>query len=231
MNFLQNIDLGLIAVQFAVLLFSLSIHEAAHAWMADRRGDYTARYMGRVTLNPVAHIDPIGTVLFPLIGFFSQLPLIGWAKPVPVNPLHLKDPVQDQMYISFAGPAANLIASVCAFILLLLSKHLVPGAWNSTIYWIAPEYFAGNPSLITPVMGILFYLMVINLILAFFNLIPIPPLDGHWILSGFLSPSAAESFQRFGSYGIIVLWGLMILGIFRIFMIPIGWLLRLLDAW
>ena len=85
MDLFRNIDIGTIAIQFAVLLFSLSIHEASHAWMADRLGDYTARYLGRVTLNPIPHIDPIGTILFPLLQFFTNFPLIGWAKPVPIN--------------------------------------------------------------------------------------------------------------------------------------------------
>ncbi|MDR1726388.1 MAG: site-2 protease family protein [Acidobacteriota bacterium] len=231
MGFLQNIDLGTIAVQFAVLLFSLSIHEAAHAWMADRRGDYTARYMGRVTLNPLAHIDPVGTVLFPLIMLFTGIPLIGWAKPVPTNPLHLKDPARDQMGISFAGPAANLVAGGGAFVLLLLAKHAVPGAWNHMLYWMAPRYFVGEPSVVTPVMGMLFYLMVINLMLAIFNLIPIPPLDGHWIVAGLLPPRAAESFRRFGTYGIFLLYALMVLGVLRVLTIPVWWLVAFLGVW
>jgi len=231
-GFLQNINLGEIAIQFAVLLFSLSIHEAAHAWMSDRRGDYTARYMGRVTLNPLAHIDPVGTVLFPLIMLFTHVPLLGWAKPVPTNPLHLKDPARDQMAIAFAGPAANLVAGAGAFALMLLAKHAVPGAWGGTLYWMmAPGRFPGSLSPVTPVMGILFYMMVINLMLAVFNLIPIPPLDGHWILAGLLPPRAAESFQRLGSYGFILLYALMFLGVFRIFLIPVNWLLNLLIAW
>jgi Zn-dependent protease len=230
-GFLQGIDLGSIAVQFAVLIFSLSIHEAAHAWMADQRGDPTARQMGRVTLNPAAHIDPIGTILFPLMQFFTHIPLIGWAKPVPMNPLHLKDPARDQMYISFAGPAANLIAGTGAFLLLLFSKHSVSGAWNSIVYWIDPRYFLGEMSIVTPVMGILFYLMLINFMLAIFNLIPIPPLDGHWILAGLLPPDAAEAFRRFGSYGIFILYGLMVLGAFSFFQIPIRWVLTLLVNW
>jgi len=98
-DFLRHIDIGRIAIQFAVLLFSLSIHEAAHAWMADRFGDYTARYLGRVTINPIPHIDPIGTILFPLLQFFTPFPLIGWAKPVPVNAARLRDPRRDQIFI------------------------------------------------------------------------------------------------------------------------------------
>ena len=225
---LENINWGIIVIQYAVLLFSLSVHEAAHAWMADRRGDYTARYMGRVSLNPMAHIDPIGTVLFPLLNFISGFPLIGWAKPVPVNPMHLKDSSRDHMYISFAGPAANLLTSLCSLILLLLMKWFVAGAGGAVVNMAYTMRISGNQSIIQPIVGILFFMMVINFMLAIFNLLPIPPLDGHWIVAGFLPPGAAESFQRFGRYGILVLYGLMFLGIFRIFMIPVNWLRMLL---
>jgi Zn-dependent protease len=211
-----------------VLLFSLSIHEAAHAWMADRRGDYTARYMGRVSLNPIAHIDPIGTILFPLLNFLMNVPLIGWAKPVPVNPMRLKDPSRDHMYISVAGPAANLLTSIGSLILLLLMKWVVPGARVAVVDMAYTMNIAGNGSIITPIVGILILIMMTNLLLAIFNILPIPPLDGHWIVAGLLPPAAAESFQRFGRYGIFVLYGLMFLGIFRILMTPVNWLRVLL---
>ena len=228
MNFLQNINWGAIVIQFGVLLFSLSIHEAAHAWMADRRGDYTARYMGRVSLNPAAHIDPIGTILFPLLNFFMNVPLIGWAKPVPVNPMHLKDPARDHMYISLAGPLANLLASAGALVLLLLLKWFVPGAGIVVVNMAYTMDIAGSHSVLTPIAGILFFMMVINFMLAIFNLLPVPPLDGHWIVAGLLPAGAAASFQRFGTYGIILLYALMFMGIFRILMIPVGWLRILL---
>jgi Zn-dependent protease len=220
----SNINWGALVIQFPVLLFSLSIHEAAHAWMADRRGDYTARYMGRVSLNPAAHIDPIGTVLFPLLNFIMHVPLIGWAKPVPVNPMHLKDPSRDHMYISLAGPAANLLACMGALVLLLLLRWFVSGSGRAIFGMASP-----SQSIITPIATILFFMIVINFMLAIFNLLPIPPLDGHWIVAGLLPPGASESFQRFGRYGIFLLYGLMFLGIFRIFMIPIYWLLAQLG--
>ena len=225
---MQNINWGIIVIQFAVLLFSLSIHEAAHAWMADRRGDYTARYMGRVSLNPMAHIDPIGTVVFPLLNFIMGVPLIGWAKPVPVNPMHLKDPSRDHMYISFAGPAANLLAGIAALILLLLMKHGVPGADSVIVNMAYTMRIAGGQSVVAPIVAILFFMMIINCMLAIFNLIPVPPLDGHWIVAGLLPPDAAEKFQRFGTYGIFILYGLMLTGIFRVLTIPVQWLRILL---
>ena len=224
----SDINWGTIIIRFAVLLFSLSIHEAAHAWMADRRGDYTARYMGRVSLNPVVHIDPIGTIVFPLMSFIMGFPLIGWAKPVPVNPMHLKDPARDHILISLAGPASNLIACACALSILLFMKWFVTGADSVIITMAFRMDVAGVESIIAPIVVILFWMMFINLLLAIFNLLPIPPLDGHWVVAGLLPPAASESFQRIGAYGIFILYGLMFLGIFRILMIPINWLRMLL---
>jgi Zn-dependent protease len=215
-DFLRTIDIGSIAIQFAVFLFSLSIHEACHAWMADRCGDYTARYLGRVTLNPIPHLDPIGTILFPLLGAITHFPLIGWAKPVPFNPAHLKNPHRDQILISIAGPAANLLAGGAAFALLAVLKlsslrvhNLINNGW-----------IGANESYLIPILLMLYYAMIINLALAFFNIIPIPPLDGHWILYGLLPPRAAATYERMGSYGFIILYALMFMGIFRFILIP-----------
>ena len=227
-DFLRNVDLGTIAIQFAVLLFSLSIHEASHAWMADRLGDYTARYLGRVTLNPIAHIDPIGTVLFPILQFFTNLPLIGWAKPVPINSVHLRNPRKDQIFISLAGPFSNVIAGLATFLLLAVLKISVPQAGGLIINMAITMHVPAQQSILAPVIGILFYAMIINWALALFNLIPIPPLDGHWILYGVLPSNATAALERFGHYGFIFLYALMFLGLFRFVFIPVGWLLRLL---
>ena len=153
MGFLQNIDIATVAIQFVVLLFSLSIHEASHAWMADRKGDYTARYLGRVTLNPIPHIDPIGTILFPLLMFFTSIPIIGWAKPVPINPAHLRNPRKDNIYISLSGPAANLLAGFSAFAILLVLRITDPNLMLA-LFGRAP----GNSTVLTPVILILYYL-------------------------------------------------------------------------
>jgi Zn-dependent protease len=224
----SDIDVGAIAIQFAVLLFSLSIHEASHAWMADFCGDYTARYLGRVTINPIPHIDPIGTILFPLLQFFTHLPLIGWAKPVPFNAAHLRNPRRDQMLISLAGPGANLLAGLSAFILLFLFKLFWPEAngyiWNMAVTMQIP---AGK-SILAPLIAILFFTMFTNFALAIFNCIPIPPLDGHWVLYGLLPDNAAAVLERFGSYGFLLLYGLMYLGLFNFIFIPIGWVVSFL---
>lgn len=215
-DFLQNIDVGMVAIQFIVLLFSLSIHEASHAWMADRFGDYTARYMGRVTLNPVPHIDPIGTIVFPLLMFFTSIPIIGWAKPVPVNPARLRNPRKDNIYISLAGPAANLLAGFIAFILLLGVKIINPDLILAFV-GITP----GNETILTPVIAILYYVFFINFALALFNCIPIPPLDGHWVLYGLLPDDKAAVLERLGGYGFLIIYALMFLGVLQNVFVPI----------
>lgn len=194
--------------------------------MADRLGDYTARYLGRVTLNPIPHIDLIGTVLFPLLQFFVHFPLIGWAKPVPINSAHLRDPRRDQIFISIAGPGANLLASGIAFSLLLILKITSTQARRFIEFGLIP----GNGSVLAPVLMILYYAMIINLLLAVFNIIPIPPLDGHWILYGLLPANAAAAFQRMSSYGFIILYALMFTGALRFILIPMGLVVGLLRA-
>jgi Zn-dependent protease len=224
----RNIDIATIAIQFAVLLFSLSIHEASHAWMADRLGDYTARYLGRVTINPIAHIDPIGTILFPLLQFFTHFPLIGWAKPVPINSAHLRNPQRDQVFISLAGPASNLLAGTIAFLLLAVLKKSVSGTDGLIISIARGMAIPPSNTILAPIVGILFFTLIINFALALFNIMPVPPLDGHWILYKLLPASAAASLERISSYGVILLYALMFMGMFRFIFIPIEWLLRVL---
>jgi Zn-dependent protease len=227
-DILGGIDIGSVLIQFAVLIFSLSLHEAAHAWMADRCGDYTARYLGRVTLNPAAHIDPIGTLLFPLLQFFTNLPLIGWAKPVPINPAHLRRPGKDQVLVSLAGPGANLLTALSAFTLLAVAKTALPQTGNIIAQMAVGMTMPRQGALIVPLLGILFFLLVTNLALALFNLIPIPPLDGHWVLYELLPYRSAQGLARVGSYGTILLYGLMILGVLRYVFLPVHWVLMLL---
>jgi Zn-dependent protease len=228
-DFHNNIGIGTIAIQIAVLLFSLSIHEASHAWTADRFGDYTARYLGRVTLNPIRHIDPIGTILFPLLLFFANFPLIGWAKPVPINSIHLRNPKKDQIFISIAGPAANLLAGFIAFALLVALKIVWPNARGLIEIMSLAGRIVGNGSILAPLLGILYYATVINLLLGIFNLIPIPPLDGHWILYAFLPTNAAAVLERMSTYGFILLYALMLMGLFKFILMPVGLVVGLLH--
>jgi Zn-dependent protease len=214
-DFIQKIDIATVLIQFAVLLFSLSIHEASHAWTADHFGDYTARYLGRVTLNPVAHIDPIGTLLFPIIAIVTGLPVIGWAKPVPVNSVHLSNPRRDQIYISLAGPASNLLAAAAAFAFLAAIKFTSTHAGALVDNMVITMRIPGEKSALAPILGMLFFITLINLALALFNFIPIPPLDGHWVLYGLLPYGAAQIMDRMSSYGILILWGMMLFGAFN----------------
>jgi Zn-dependent protease len=200
---------------YPVLLFSLSFHESAHGWMANRYGDPTARLMGRISLNPLRHIDPIGTFLMPLLAMLSGWPLIGWAKPVPVNPLNLRDSRKDTLWISAAGPFTNfLLACVFAIlnwgIVLLLpaiSPHVVPGSMYastiSTIYSITH-------------MGV-----ILNLALAFFNLIPIYPLDGGGVIRGLLPAELVPKFDAVAKYGMIILLILLVTGALRLIFWPV----------
>jgi Zn-dependent protease len=227
-DLLQRVDIGTVAIEFVVLLFSLSVHEASHAWMADRRGDYTARYLGRVTLNPLAHIDPIGTILFPILQFFTNLPLIGWAKPVPINSAHLKDPHRDQILISLAGPGSNLAAAGVSFLLLLALKLLQPQSNGILINTIVTMRIPHTGSVLAPLAGILLFSLIINLALALFNFLPIPPLDGHWMLYALLPYNAAKFLEKVSPYGFILLYVLMFMGMFRFIFVPVQWVLTFL---
>jgi Zn-dependent protease len=221
---LAHIDIAGILIQFAVLLFSLSLHEASHAWTADWFGDYTARYLGRVTLNPIAHIDPIGTVLFPLLQFFMNFPLIGWAKPVPVNSGHLRNPRRAQVYISLAGPGANLLAALVAFIILVAIKTFSMEANFALTHGFSPK----SGFVLAPILAMLAYALQINLALALFNLIPIPPLDGHWLLYELLPYNAGRTIEKIAPYGFILLYALIFFGVLRFIYIPVYWVWSLL---
>lgn len=186
-------------LRLAVFALAIVVHEYAHGWMADRRGDPTARQAGRLTLNPVAHIDPVGTVIVPLIMAFTGGFVFGWAKPVPVNAYYLRDPKRDMMWVTLAGPLAN-VAMAVGFALL-----------------IQIGYVAGAAFLI-PLMRLLYYGVLINLVLAFFNLIPIPPLDGSHVLESVLPWPYSESYQRIAPYGMFILLGLMFIGFFGLYL-------------
>ncbi len=205
-----------------VLLLAITVHEAAHGWAAMKLGDPTAYNLGRVTLNPLAHIDPIGTVLVPVILVVIGAPPFGWAKPVPVNPYNLRHPRQDNLWISAAGPLANLSLATIALVGIVLLKLFAPG-----ISTFLHEFLLGRhilPSGIYPLRGlavILFYLTLTNVYLAVFNLIPVPPLDGSGILLGLLSYEAALRYERLRPFGFLIVLGLIYLGVLQIIIKPI----------
>ncbi|HEX5213893.1 MAG TPA: site-2 protease family protein [Vicinamibacterales bacterium] len=191
-------------ILLVLLIISLSVHEAAHAWTADRLGDPTARMLGRLTLNPLAHIDWIGTVLFPLIAIYSGVPLLGWAKPVPVNGHNLRHPRRDFAIVAAAGPISNLFQAVVASVVLMM----MPGGETSMASGMTPA-------------DLVFTFMLLNVTLAVFNMIPVPPLDGGNVLAGILPENAARMFDGLRQYGFLILYALLLTGVLTAIMLPI----------
>ena len=203
-------------IYMVVLLFAISAHEAAHAWMSYKFGDDTARLLGRITLNPVAHIDPIGTLLIPIVGFVfgamggtvARIPLIGWGKPTPVNPLRWRNKDMANVMVSAAGIIANTIIAICAFTILKVILMTVG--------------LEGIPASVRePVVLFLQLLLTINVSLAVFNLLPFPPLDGSKILETFLPASAQPILALMEQYGFVILMVLIYLNVFGAILNPI----------
>jgi Zn-dependent protease len=205
---LLNIDPVLLLMELLVLIASLSLHEAAHAWSADRLGDNTARLLGRVSFNPLVHIDPIGTVVFPLIAMVSGVPLLGWAKPVPVNLRNLGAGWrQKHMLIAAAGPASNLvIATLAAVVFRLMPAGGLDG-----------DAIADG----SPLARILLRFVTLNVLLAIFNMIPVPPLDGGNVLAGVLTGPIGDAFDKIRPYGFVILYGLLLTGVLWTLVDPI----------
>ncbi len=188
-------------VILAVLLFSIILHEYAHGFIAYKNGDDTAYLLGRLTFNPIKHIDIFGTIILPFICYLSHLPMFGWAKPVPVNFLRLNNPKRDMAKVAFAGPAANLLlVALCVIIFKIL-------------------ILSGSKDLM--LLKTLNYTLQINLLLAIFNLIPVPPLDGSKIVAGFLPTQQAIKYLRMERFGMIFVILLILLGGFRLIIVPI----------
>ncbi len=209
----MNINFAELAVQIPVLLFALTLHEVAHGYVAFRLGDPTAKQLGRLSLNPLKHLDPIGTIAFILIKF-------GWAKPVPVNPNYFRNPRRDMLLVALAGPLTNLVlALVCAILIKAMIAALPFLPQNAVL-----------AAVLTPMLLCLTYSVWINVILCIFNFIPIPPLDGSKILMGVLPYRLAVQYAKFEQYSFILVFILAYSGKFSKLIAPIvhgisSWLL------
>jgi len=204
-----------IAVLALPILFAITVHEAAHGWMAKLLGDRTAEMLGRVSLNPLKHIDPIGTILVPLVVFFMSGFVFGWAKPVPVNYRNLNNPRRDSALVALAGPGANLIMALLWALAILLGIALLQSA----------QWFA-VPLILMGVAGVLF-----NTVLMVLNLLPILPLDGGRVLNALLPPRMAQAYSRLEGYGLIIVVILLATGLLGYVLWPlVGLTISLLPA-
>ena len=214
LDFLNNINFNFLIIQAPVILLSLTIHEYFHGWTANKLGDPTAKLRGRLTLNPIAHLDIFGTILMFVVGF-------GWAKPVPINPMNFKDPKKGTLLVAIAGPLSNLATAIVAGAVL---RPLIPKVLTGEI---APG------SLDSILVIILVLALVYGIALAVFNLIPIPPLDGSRVLYAILPDKHLYSYSRFEPYGVIFLFGLFIFGggIFRYLLYPLSYISVLFSGY
>jgi Zn-dependent protease len=207
----MNQEFVLILFQVVVLMLAFSVHESAHAYVAMRLGDPTAYMLGRVTLNPVKHLDPLGSVIIPLISLVYGGMLIGWAKPCPVTTRNFRNIKRDDILVSLAGPASNLAMASIALILLVVFKHAVAGGLPAIVSAIAlANHHTGvetdNLPPMFPVALLLYYGVFINLLLFVFNLIPIPPLDGSHVLRQFLPYRLEQIYNRIGVWGLLLIF-------------------------
>jgi Zn-dependent protease len=205
------LNVVVIFFEIVVLILAFSVHEFAHARTAMRLGDPTPMMLGRVTLNPLKHLDPIGSILFPLISLVYGGFLVGWAKPTPVTGRNFKNYRRDDILVTLAGPASTLLSATLALILLIVIKHILPAGDTSIATAMAIAMHLpgvateGLPALF-PIALFLYLVIFINLLLFVFNLIPLPPLDGSHILRHFLPYKAAQIYDRMGMFSLIILF-------------------------
>jgi Zn-dependent protease len=224
-----NIDsntIGQFILYMVALIFSLSVHESAHAWTSNRFGDDLARLQGRISLNPASHVDPIGTLLFPAIAFFTGAPLIGWAKPTPVNPLKWRNKRVANFWVSAAGAISNFIIAFIAGIGIraLYSFGVIDGSLSLV---------DSNSALAAGAVELLVVFFILNVALGVFNLLPIPPLDGSKVLASILPPgfeAGIETLERFGFILLFIAVFTGVLGVIFAFVMPLAWALVFIGS-
>jgi len=197
----------LLVIVMPAFISSLTIHEFAHAWMAHRLGDDTARLLGRLSLDPLVHLDFMGTAMM-VIAILSNWPLLGWAKPVPINPLNFENRTRGQVLVAIAGPISNLLQAIVWSILLAVVLLGLKLSGQDALGEGLNALFANGISLdswISPVLTAIKYGVLINIALAAFNMIPLPPLDGHWVLMGMEIPSVNRAFEVIRPYSFFLL--------------------------
>src|ERR1700688_2670340 len=195
---LQHVD---ILFQIIAFVFAISVHESAHAWMANLRGDPTARMLGRISLNPIKHIDPVGTLLLPAVAMFFHAPVIGWAKPTPVDPRNFKNPVLDDILTSVVGPISNFVVATGAVLVLVVVKLASPLGQQI----LSQGFSTDTDSFLLPLCLLLYDVMLINVILGVFNLIPVPPLDGSHVVRHLLPAGMLRVYDTVGTFGLLLL--------------------------
>jgi Zn-dependent protease len=204
-----------IVLKIVVLLLAISVHESAHAWTANRYGDPTARMLGRVSLNPIRHIDIVGSIIMPTIGILSGFGVFGWAKPTPVDPRNFKEPVKAEIMTSVAGPASNFILTAIAFLITAAILAVSPFARDTFQVAIEQAFstqavsYVGKLTALFPVLLFLVEMIVINVLLGIFNLVPLPPLDGSHVVRHLMPEEARRAYD---TVGMIALFALVFFG-------------------